>query len=40
MKYVDYRSAPQPLRDYLTYMETIKGKSPKTVQEYLSLIHI
>ena len=34
MKYVDYRSAPQPLRDYLTYMETIKGKSPKTVQEY------
>ena len=26
--------APQPLRDYFVYMETILGKSSKTVDEY------
>ena len=26
--------APQLLRDYLTYMSTIKGRSPRTVEAY------
>jgi site-specific recombinase XerD len=30
----DTASAPQPIRDFLLYMQTIKGKSPKTVDEY------
>lgn len=29
-----YHDIPQVLRDYLTYMTVIKGKSPNTVQEY------
>ena len=31
---MDYRDCPQVLRDFLTYHETIKGQSPKTIQEY------
>ncbi|MCX7614180.1 MAG: tyrosine recombinase XerC [Clostridiales bacterium] len=32
---MDYRNdAPQTIRDFLTYNETIRGKSPKTTQEY------
>lgn len=32
---MDYRDdAPQIIRDFLTYNETIRGKSPKTTQEY------
>ncbi len=33
MKY-RYADAPQPLRDFFVYMETIQGKSAKTVDEY------
>ena len=29
-----YRDCPQVLRDFLTYHETIKGQSPKTILEY------
>ncbi len=29
-----YQDCPQILRDFLTYHETIKGQSPKTVSEY------
>ena len=31
---MDYRDCPQVLRDFLTYHETIKGQSQKTIQEY------
>ncbi len=31
MKYAD---VPIPVREYLLYMETVKGRSPKTVSEY------
>lgn len=31
---VRYQDCPQILRDFLTYHETIKGQSPKTIQEY------
>ena len=30
----NYRDCPQILRDFLTYHETIKGQSAKTIQEY------
>jgi len=26
--------APEPMRDFLTYMETIMGRSPLTVKNY------
>ena len=29
-----YRDCPQIVKDFLTYHETIKGQSPKTIQEY------
>ena len=29
-----YRDCPQILKDFLTYHETIKGQSPRTIQEY------
>ncbi len=29
-----YQDAPQILRDFLVYHETIKGQSPRTIQEY------
>ena len=29
-----YSDCPQVLRDFLTYHETIKGQSPKTISEY------
>lgn len=29
-----YKDCPQILRDFLTYHETIKGQSPKTISEY------
>ena len=29
-----YTDCPQILRDFLSYHETIKGQSPKTIQEY------
>ena len=29
-----YSDCPQILRDFLTYHETIKGQSPKTISEY------
>ena len=29
-----YQGCPQILRDFLTYHETIKGQSPRTIQEY------
>lgn len=31
---MDYKECPQILRDFLTYHETIKGQSQKTIQEY------
>ena len=31
---IDYEACPQELRDFLTYLEVIKGKSPNTVQAY------
>ena len=31
---VDYQEAPQVMRDFLSYMETIKGKSQNTTKEY------
>lgn len=30
----NYQDCPQILRDFLTYHETIKGQSPKTISEY------
>lgn len=30
----NYRDCPQILRDFLTYHETIKGQSPRTISEY------
>ena len=29
-----YNDCPQILRDFLTYHETIKGQSPRTISEY------
>ena len=29
-----YTDIPQILRDFLTYHETIKGQSPRTISEY------
>lgn len=37
---MDYTDAPQVLRDFLIYHETICGHSKATVDQYLSLIHI
>ena len=34
MALTKYNDLFQQLRDYLFYLETIKGRSPKTVQEY------
>ena len=31
---IKYQDCPQILRDFLTYHETMKGQSPKTIQEY------
>ncbi|MBZ4646574.1 MAG: hypothetical protein PWR27_1383 [Petroclostridium sp.] len=31
---IDFSEAPQVIRDYLSYMETIKGKSKNTTKEY------
>lgn len=31
---IDYNEAPQVLRDFLNYIQTIKGKSQNTVKEY------
>ena len=32
---MDYRAeAPEEIRNYLTYMETIRGRSRRTCQEY------
>lgn len=31
---MDYKECPQVLRDFLTYHESIKGQSQKTIQEY------
>ena len=28
------RESPEPIRDFLIYMETVLGRSPRTVQEY------
>ena len=29
-----YHESPQVLNDFLSYIQTIKGSSPKTVKEY------
>ena len=29
-----YNDCPQLLRDFMTYHETIKGQSPRTINEY------
>ncbi len=34
MSVIDYRDCPQLLRDFLSYHESIKGQSPRTVSEY------
>ncbi len=34
MPIYDYNELSEPVRNYLIYMETIKGKSPRTVYEY------
>ena len=31
---INYRDCPQLLRDFMTYHETIKGQSPRTINEY------
>ena len=34
MALYNYSELSEPVRNYLIYMETIKGKSPRTVYEY------
>ena len=34
MKYEDFSKAPKVIKDFLGYMQTIRGKSPKTIDEY------
>ena len=33
------KNSPQLLRDFLFYMETIRGRSPKTVEAYYTDLH-
>ena len=33
------KKCPQLLRDFLFYMETIRGRSPKTVEAYYTDLH-
>lgn len=34
MKVSSFNAAPVPIKEFLNYMQNVKGKSPRTIDEY------